>query len=965
MAKLCAQSTALSVKLIGLAVLLLIAAVARPGRSQDIEQIEQQYVRAMERGDFADAVRLAQQARDLVLRIAPEETEALALVYQYLGDAHNGRGQYTAAMDAYRQGYDLVRRERGDSPELAAFMTAFGNVLVQTGRIEEGEAWIRRSLRSYLRSSGENSAGVADCLYRLGALYAGTGRYAEAEPLLRRALEITQRAEDVDPADLSYVYDALADVCINQHRLDEAETLVRRSIALRQRELPADHIDHMDNLWDLGMIYLRRGNYAEAEKYLAKTLENYEAKLGPDHYLTANVRFYTADAYSHLGRWDEALAMYQKVLESAFRITGGAEHPEAIWVYNALAKVHLHEEDLDAALENANKAVQIGALSNVATQRFISHDLRSQVLWRQGNRSAAVADLEQAMSFAEQQRGLASGADHQRAKFFASFADAFERMVAWQLELENLNSALAAMERSRARSLLDQMKDVDLLAGVPVTEAERLRDQERAARQAVTRLESQLNQIRGDDSLSEEEKVRRTQQCLGELQDARHELVAAYAEIRNASPVYQLAVGQDERPVDLFDLQDFVESREGLLLQYLLGGSGGYVLVVPAGSDPELVPLEVTAQQATVLGVEPGPLTATRLQKALLNEAGTGVLDQIRRVGVNPRQAADVTPQLKVLWEVLVPANHQAQIAAGDLKRLMIVPDGPLTMLPFESLVVAVEDDRPRYVLDVGPPVVYEPSSTIMWNLSQRPAASLKDAASAVLSVGDPAYGGSRSAGDVEGGSAPSRYRALGGELSRLPFSAWETTWLEQVFGKYGITVEKLTRADATEANVRRKLDGRRVVHLACHGLTDTTYGNMFGALALTPGSGRTPDPNNDGFLTLAEIYGLPLRQCELAILSACDTNVGPQQRGEGVWALSRGFLVAGSKRVVASNWYVDDRSAAGLISYFCSGIAKAEGAGQPVDYAESLHLAKRWVREQEKWSSPYYWATFVLVGPQ
>jgi CHAT domain-containing protein len=123
-------------------------------------------------------------------------------------------------------------------------------------------------------------------------------------------------------------------------------------------------------------------------------------------------------------------------------------------------------------------------------------------------------------------------------------------------------------------------------------------------------------------------------------------------------------------------------------------------------------------------------------------------------------------------------------------------------------------------------------------------------------------------------------------------------------------------------------------------------------------------DPKNDGYLTLGEIYSLDLHNCELAILSACDTNFGPRQQGEGVWALSRGFLVAGSRRVVASNWYVDDQAAASLISYFCSLLAKPLGQGETPNYSTSLHAAQRWVRQQEKWSSPCYWATFVMVGP-
>ena len=103
---------------------------------------------------------------------------------------------------------------------------------------------------------------------------------------------------------------------------------------------------------------------------------------------------------------------------------------------------------------------------------------------------------------------------------------------------------------------------------------------------------------------------------------------------------------------------------------------------------------------------------------------------------------------------------------------------------------------------------------------------------------------------------------------------------------------------------------------------------------------------------------------CQLAILSACDTNVGPEQRGEGVWALSRGFLVAGARRVVASNWLLHDEAGASIVSYFCSIIARAEKEGKQPDYAQALQDAKRWARQQEKWQNPYHWATFVLIGP-
>ena len=195
-----------------------------------------------------------------------------------------------------------------------------------------------------------------------------------------------------------------------------------------------------------------------------------------------------------------------------------------------------------------------------------------------------------------------------------------------------------------------------------------------------------------------------------------------------------------------------------------------------------------------------------------------------------------------------------------------------------------------------------------------------------------------------------------------------ESTWLQQTFEKVGFKSEKLTGAAATEAAIRREAPGREIIHLACHGMADQSYGNFFGALAVMPG--KAGDSKDDGFLSMSEIYELDLTGCELAILSACETNYGPQQQGEGVWALSRGFLVAGSRRVIASNWVVDDQAAATLVSYFASyltapGKDASAGAVSNRDYAVALHKAKKGIRNDEKWSHPYYWSSLVLVGPK
>ena len=140
----------------------------------------------------------------------------------------------------------------------------------------------------------------------------------------------------------------------------------------------------------------------------------------------------------------------------------------------------------------------------------------------------------------------------------------------------------------------------------------------------------------------------------------------------------------------------------------------------------------------------------------------------------------------------------------------------------------------------------------------------------------------------------------------------------------------------------------------------------MYASLALTPTSDTDPEPDNDGFLELHEVYGLDLGSIALAVLSACETNVGESYAGEGVFALSRGFLAAGAQRVVATQWQVADDATSVLIGAFFEVIAEAERAGETVDYARALRDAKLRVRndvDNPHWADPYYWAAFTITG--
>jgi CHAT domain-containing protein len=194
---------------------------------------------------------------------------------------------------------------------------------------------------------------------------------------------------------------------------------------------------------------------------------------------------------------------------------------------------------------------------------------------------------------------------------------------------------------------------------------------------------------------------------------------------------------------------------------------------------------------------------------------------------------------------------------------------------------------------------------------------------------------------------------ARDGIFPRLPFSRREA---EAIYAT-------ATRGDATKAldfdaskatAMSKELANYRIVHIATHGLVNSEHPALSGLVfSLFDRQGR----QQDGFLRLSDIYNLELN-ADLVVLSACQTALGKQIQGEGLIGITRGFMYAGSPRVIASLWNADDEATAELMKKFYEGVLK--NGQRP---AEALRAAQMWMLKQPRRKAPYYWAGFVLQG--
>jgi CHAT domain-containing protein len=235
--------------------------------------------------------------------------------------------------------------------------------------------------------------------------------------------------------------------------------------------------------------------------------------------------------------------------------------------------------------------------------------------------------------------------------------------------------------------------------------------------------------------------------------------------------------------------------------------------------------------------------------------------------------------------------------------------------------------------------------------LGQAPSAR---PANGLLTVGGPDFSGFR---------VTARLRKLA-DLPNLEWARTESNAVAASFRSQAEPVRQLLSGQATERQFRAAIAEccPGCLHIATHTVGPDASPDGATALALCPGP-QSAGADNDGLLEISEIYTLPLRRCELAVLSACRTITGRAMPRETAMSTSRAFLAAGTHRVVASHWAVDDRAGCEFVRCFLDRVAHCWQSNQPCNYAAAVQTARQRLREDARWSDPYFWSSFVLFG--
>jgi CHAT domain-containing protein/tetratricopeptide (TPR) repeat protein len=873
-----------------------------------------------------------------------------ALTFLSIGITHARLNEFRVALEYFNSALELARKS-GDRRLEAGTETFLGGMDDVLGNVKTALDHYNRALT--LSRESQNRSAEAATLNNIGKIYSDMSDWQKALEYYLQALALNRSLGNQRPEARTLQNIGVAFLMMGEPR--QALNYFQPSITIN-RTLNEKNV--------LTEVLMLAGNAYYDAGDTPKAFENYNqslalAKEQGNRALEANTLDRMGTTYFSMGDPQKALDYHLRALD--LRRNTNDRRREAISL-NSLGYVYNQVNQPAKAIENFNQALvilrDIGDLNNVAVA--LQGLAQSERL--EGNLDVARQRIEESLSLIETVRARA-GSQQLRASYLASMERAYDFNVSLLMELHGKDpsagfdaEALRASERGRARSLLEMLNEaqIDVRQGV----GSDLIARERELSQLLNAKAQRQIQLKAQKGSAQE--IAALDKEISTLEDEYRQTQVA---IRKNSPQY--AALTQPQPLGLKEIQQQLD-QDTVLLEYSLGDQRSYAWVVTPNSLktfelPKREQIETSAREVYQL------LTNRSIFKSV---EGAGQRQQ--RIAQADAQLLEASRKLSEM--ILSPMAIQI-----GTKRLVILADGALQYVPFAALQspkgreFGVVSQKSNQTPDSNVPLIVDheivsmPSASAL-AIQRNTLSGRKPAPKDIAVIADPVF----SASDVrlkananltnpDQIAAQSETRIIehladeSGKLTigRLPFTRQEADQILAVAPKSGNLKAidfKANRAIATS----NELSKYRYVHFATHGYLDSDRPDLSAiVLSLVDEKGKP----QDGFLRAHDIYNLNL-PAELVVLSACQTGLGKQIKGEGLVGLTQGFMYAGARRVLVSLWNVNDKATAELMQRFYRHMLKDTQSP-----AAALRAAQVEMWKQKQWQSPYYWAAFTLQG--
>lgn len=783
------------------------------------------------------------------------------------------------------------------APPSAATHQALGHLAWRAGDLEAAQGHFERALEMRRASPGDPR--LAAALTALGRVLLARGEVAEGREHCRRAARIYEKQVGAGLA-AAWCWSCLGFAAHRQGDILRAEELHQRASALRRRLAP-DSLDMADSFNSLANVALAVRDLERAEELYGRALALRRAHDPASLDLATTlgnlgiVAAYREDFAAAEDYFRRELEIKQKIAPRSFQTADNLTN---------LGNVLKNRGDLAAAEDFFRRALALHQeLQPDGLRVAIDHYSLGNIAVERGDYAAADIHLGRAVSLREQLHSSSVGA----ALALRSLGDLRRR--------QGRAREAAALLRRAVDTLEGQIEALGGSHRLPGSFRERY---EPIYRQAVAAM---VAVGEGPEAFAYLEKSR-ARSLLGRL--AERDATAPLSEGVERKLSSASTVGLEEA-LSVLDAGT-------VAMAYSVGEKKSLLFVVTPENGLERV--VTIAAGIPRLGRE-----VETLRRAVMRAR-------------HPRSAALAAFKAvsRRLYRLLVAP---AADLVGTADRILVLPDGPLHLLPFGVLLD--DGDPPRYLIETKP-LASVLSATLYAELRRRRPPAHGTAPAALAIFADPSYPAAAS-GDPESRTAV----ATPFDLANLPHSRREALGIAALFP--ATRVRLYLGEAATMANAAALGGEARIVHFAVHGHLDD-HSPFDSALVLSPG------PEDDGLLRARDVFNGLRLDADLVVLSACKSGLGERRGGEGLIGLTRAFQYAGARSVIATLWEVDDRVTAELMISFYRRLregastaaalrgAKLEIMGRPAEGPDGGRG-----RFGVDAAAPVYWAGFELIG--
>jgi len=782
------------------------------------------------------------------------------------------------------------------------------------------------------------SRGMEDKLYEestlgfLANIYALQGDYTRSIVTFQYALAVAKESDSRGSVydsgrhlgNIGLIYFKLGDLLKARHYYELGLELARK----------ANDLGGQVNIFSyLGELMVAQNELGQAITYYKQALETEGKRPG----ITQRSIYYSvlSTLYLRAGDYQKGKETIYQALKNARELKIRLIEPQLL---NDLGDLHLRLNEPELAVKVYQESLQSNAGLINPSYAWVAHAGLARAYQRLGQLEEARAHYLKAIEVMEGVRAKI-GVAEEKAGFYQNKVEVYKNYIAVLLKLSEkhpeqklASEAFHVAESARGRAFSDLLAEAggDLERNL---EADLLKRQGEIQK-SVSKLNAQLIKERSKEPAEQDkEKIKGWEEALSK---ADEDIADWLRELRRRDRRY--ADLKYPEPLELEQAQRMLTDHS-LVLAYSLGEQESFLFAVSRdGYRVAKLP------RSSDIGE-----SVEKLIAAIINRAGAS-LEKYRVQAVN------------LYKELIQPA--------GDLlegkRELIIIADDALHRLPFETLIspsiagkpAAVRSDHSKWPYLVSQfAISYAPSVSALAGLRDYH----KETGSpqkTFVAFADPNYDQQNVPAIIAAVRSSGDGQQL--KLGRLLNSHDEVEGIAKLFAKN--EADLYLEDSASEENVKAgdRLSQYRIVHFSAHGLVNERRPRFSGIVLSLPKVDKEGNllSEEDGLLSAYEIINLKLN-ADLVVLSACQTGMGKEIKGEGMMGLMRAFMYAGTPSVVVSLWNVNDRSAADLMIRFYNHLWKP--GSEKLNKAEALRKAQLEVIKLG--SKPSHWAPFILVG--